>query len=120
LSVLSDAISLWFRQQKERNELIEVIQEATKCAEKISELLKSQEFDATIFKEHLTALVAAVKRVDPYISDDVQREKIISSTKSVLERAIELQQSGGGQSSRLPVITSITELLRCLTIGLQQ
>lgn len=100
--------------------MIEVVQEAAKHAEKISELLKSQEFDATLFKEQLALLVAAVRKVDSYISDDVYREKIISSTKAVLERAIELQQSGGGQSSRLPVITSITELLRCLTIGLQQ
>jgi hypothetical protein len=106
--------------QQQTNELIEVVQEAAKCAEKISELLKSsREFDSALFKENLTSLVAAVKRVDPYISDDTRRQKIIATTKIVLENAIELQQSGG-QSSRLPVLTSITELLRCLTVGLQQ
>jgi cytochrome c556 len=108
------------RQQQERTTLIEIVQEAAKYAEKISEILKTPTaFDATLFKENLTAMVNAVKRIDPYIADENQRQKVITTTRTVLERAIEFHQSGG-QSSPLPLLNSVTELLRCLTVGLQQ
>jgi hypothetical protein len=103
--------------QNTRQAVVSVVEEAARHAELISETLKTAPYDMPQFKAQLHLLVAAVKKIDPYLTREGDRETVVQSTKHVLEMAIELQSAP--ESSPLPVLTAISELLRALTAALR-
>jgi len=100
-----------------RQAVVSVVEECARHAELISETLKSPPYNLELFRQQLHQLVAAVKKIDPYLSREGDRETVVQSTKHVLEMAIELQ--GAPDQSPLPVLTAISELLRALTAALR-
>ncbi len=100
-----------------RQAVVSVVEECARHAELISETLKSPPYNLEQFKAQLHQLVAAVKKIDPYLTREGDRETVVQSTKHVLEMAIELQTAP--DQSPLPVLTAISELLRALTAALR-
>lgn len=100
-----------------RQAVVSVVEECARHAELISETLKSPPYELEQFRAQLHQLVAAVKKIDPYLTREGDRETVVQSTKHVLEMAIELQSAP--DQSPLPVLTAISELLRALTAALR-
>jgi hypothetical protein len=103
--------------QSGRQLVVSIVQEAAGHAELISELLKAAPLDLDQFKAQLHLLVAAVKRIDPHLTREGDRQVVVEATKHVLHMAIELQAAP--DQSPLPVLTAISELLRALTSALR-
>ncbi len=100
-----------------RQAVVSIVEEAARHAELISELLKIAPYDLEQFKAQLHLLVAAVKKIDPHLTREEDRESVVQCTKHVLEMAIELQSAP--DQSPLPVLTAISQLLRALTAALR-